>query len=134
MRRVIIIETIKVNDSTYQYKGVESGLVLFNKSINDTSDGIVEYIGAIHGLMLIKKNMWNGEVRVKTPYIKECISNKKYPHKSSDEKTDSLLSKCTMWVLEQKKILDIYLINPEDEKKVKDVSERFKQRKTWYNE
>lgn len=137
MRVKIKISVNNLHDDIYQYQGFSEGKRLFSVTFTDTSEGITEFTGAVHGLMHLKKYNLNGDVVVRNPYIKDCLENKSYKHSVKGEKASEFLRKCHMWLLEQKSGINVIL---EEENKVEnastdvpDVSEEFLDRKTWFN-
>lgn len=140
MRKKIKIVVTHFGCDVYRYIGYSEGLPLFQNTFEGTTEGITELIGAIHGLMWLKKNNQLGDVFVKNTYIKECIDKKEYNHKPKGEKANTLLRRSFIWLLEQKSGVNIEL-TPEIEqikdsqqiKGVTDVTEEFKERKTWFN-
>lgn len=136
MRKRIKISVTKLDDNHYQYKGIdiESNDILFKNTLQDVTEGIAEYIGAVHGLMYTKKQDINADVYVNNPYIKECIENKNYKHKAKGEKAQEALRKCNMYLLDQRMGVTVYLLNPSTDGQVDDVSEKFSKRKTWFND
>lgn len=136
MKIKIVVSELK--NFSYQYKGVdiETEKELFKCSFEDTTEGITEFTGAVHGLMYIKKNNLNGDVYVKNNYIKECVEKKQYKHFAKGDKASEFLRKCKMWLLDQRQTIIIYII-PEEKNIVQnetpDVSDEFSERRTWFN-
>ena len=109
MRKQIKIEVYHIKDFTFGYKGTIEDKKIFENSFEETTEGIVEFTGAIHGLMWIKKSGELGDVFIKNRYIKECIEKKKYPYIAKGEKANEFLKKCKFWLLEQISGINIYL-------------------------
>lgn len=136
MRKKIKIIINDLNNNKFQYQGIDidSNEILFRRSFEESNKVIIEFIGAIHGLMYIKKNSeYPGDVYIENIFIKECLQKRKYDYKfvgKNCEEYNKFLSRCKLWLIEQKSGLNIELIKKEE---IKDVSDEFLNRKTWFN-
>jgi len=100
---------------TWSYSGYEGpGCILFQNTFENTTEGITEFTGAIHGLMYIKKKCWYGDVVIKNPYIKDCIEAQQYKHKPKGEKASEFYRRCYLWMLENKASINIELYNEKE--------------------
>lgn len=108
----IKIITNKINDTSYEYRGVdnETNTQLFKKTIHDAHIGIVEFIATIHALMYLKKNKIDGVVLISNEYIKQSIETKSYKHQTKNNDTNMIIGQCRYWLIEQKHELKIEII------------------------
>lgn len=112
-RKKIKIVVIHLVRDTYSYIGLDNDMEIFRNTFEDTTEGITEFIGAIHGLGWIKKNNYYGDVLIKSTYIKDCIEKQQYKHSVRGQKANEFLRKCRFWMLEQKSGLNIELYTNE---------------------
>lgn len=104
----ITIDELDTKKCVYHGIDIDTDKPLFKNTIN-SGRGICEFIGAIHGLMYIKKNGLMGDVLVKNEYIKSCVENKSYKHQAENEKDKDLLKRAQLFLLDQKSNINIYL-------------------------
>lgn len=108
MRTQIKIQISQVNLFKYIYRGSIDDKEIFSNTISE-SEGICEFIGAIHGLMYIKKNQLYGDVLIKNPYIKGCIENKKFKHEAKNIREKDLLRRAKMFLADMRSNINIIL-------------------------
>lgn len=106
---------IPFEDEIYTYQGIniDTGDVLFKNSFNGATEGMVEFVGAVHGLMYLKKENLSGDIYIERKFIKECIENKKYKYESKEpgsEKINEAIRRSLKWLVFEKEITNIYLI------------------------
>lgn len=108
MRTKIKITIEKVDLFRHIYTGYIEDKKIFSNTIHE-SEGICEFIGAIHGLMYIRKHQLYGDVFIKNSYIKHCIENKKFKHKANNEREKDLLRRANLFLCDMKSNINIEL-------------------------
>lgn len=98
-----------------EYFGINKNTreLLFKNTFNGATEGMIEFVGAVHGLMYLKKINKDGDIYVKNKFIKECIENKKYKYESKEpnsEKINESIRRSLKWLVFEKEITNIYLI------------------------
>lgn len=107
---------IKIIANENSYRGVDvdkESVIYFKHTFSESSSiEINNFIGCIHGLMHIKKTGINADVYINDNKLKEKIEKKQLFEMKKQIKNEDVLTffnKCTMWLIEQKSGVDIYL-------------------------
>lgn len=105
---IVVDAAVSSNPGPGQYRGkdIETGVVLFNGILDNTTNNVAEFIALIHALMWCKKNdksfdVYSDSVTALAWFRKKQINTTMVPN-GKNQKTIDLFQRSTLWMLEQK--------------------------------